>query len=113
MFDLVSVDDDWRRDTTDAIAAQMFDTGMKVARTIMPETHYASDWDTYPFSTTNWNARPLGVQVLALAYRSDAQWNETGFSDPEFDALLEQALATPDADDRRSIMAELEKILQS
>ena len=113
VFDLVSVDDDWRRDTTDAIAAQMLDTGMKVARTIMPETHYARDWDTYPFSTTNWNARPLGVQVLALAYRSDAQWNETGFSDPEFDALLEQALATPDADDRRSIMAELEKILQS
>ena len=33
-------------------------------------------------------------------------------SDPEFDALLDQALATPDADARREIMAKIEPILR-
>ena len=113
VFELVSVDDDWRRDTTDAIAAQMLDAGMQVTRSIVSESVYALQWDKYPFSTTNWNGRPLGVQALALAYRSGAQWNETGYSDPEFDALLTKALATPDVDDRRQIMASLQAKLQA
>jgi peptide/nickel transport system substrate-binding protein len=111
-FELISIDDDWRRNTTDAIAAQMMDAGMKVRRKIVPGKRFRDEWDTYPFSTTNWNARPLGVQVLALAYRSGAQWNETGFSDPEFDELLDKALATPDVSERREIMQKLQAILQ-
>jgi peptide/nickel transport system substrate-binding protein len=39
--------------------------------------------------------RPLGVQVLNLAYRSGVAWNETGFSNPEFDALLDRPTASP------------------
>lgn len=34
VFELVSVDDDWRRTTTDAIAAQMLDAGLNVKRTL-------------------------------------------------------------------------------
>ncbi len=47
---------------------------------------------------TNWNMRPLGVQVLALAYRTGEAWNETAYSNPEFDAKLNAALAVADAD---------------
>ena len=111
-FELVSVDDDWRRLTTDAIAAQMLDSGLKVRRTIVPDRIFRDKWQGFDFSTTNWNPRPLGVQVLALAYRSNAAWNETGFANPDFDRLLDQALATPDVDARRAIMADLQHILQ-
>ncbi|MEM1297744.1 MAG: ABC transporter substrate-binding protein [Pseudomonadota bacterium] len=111
-FELVSVDDDWRRTTTDAIAAQMLDAGLKVRRKIVSSEAYNGAWKDYAFSTTNWNGRPLGVQVLALAYRSDAKWNETRFGDAEFDALLDQALSTPDVGDRRGLMAQLQQILQ-
>ncbi|TVQ55214.1 MAG: ABC transporter substrate-binding protein [Rhodobacteraceae bacterium] len=111
-FDLISVDDEWRRLTTDVIAAQLLDAGMKVRRTIIPAETFWTGWLYYPFSTTNWGMRPLGVQSLALAYRSGAAWNETGFSDPEFDALLDAALATPDADERRVLMARLQRILR-
>jgi peptide/nickel transport system substrate-binding protein len=52
------------------------------------------------------------VQVLALAYRSGEAWNEAGFSNEEFDRLLSQAMAIPDADKRRKIMAKLEAIMQ-
>jgi peptide/nickel transport system substrate-binding protein len=55
--------------------------------------------------------RPLGVQIFALAYRSGEAWNETGFNNAEFDRLLAIALATPNADKRRGIMTELEKVM--
>lgn len=111
-FDLISLDDDWRRNTTDAIAAQMRDAGMKVKRTIIPGSSFWNDWLKYPLSTTNWNPRPLGVQVLALAYKGGVPWNETGYNDAEFDSLLEQALGTPDIEERREIMAKIEANLQ-
>ena len=111
-FEIISIDDDWRRNTTDAVAAQMRDAGLNVKRTVIPGSTFWNDWSKYPFSSTNWNGRPLGVQVLALAYKSGEAWNETAYSNPEFDALLEDALATPDVDARKVIMAKLEKTLQ-
>jgi peptide/nickel transport system substrate-binding protein len=110
--ELVSVDDDWRRATTDAIAAMLRDAGLRVRRRIIPAASYADNWRSYPYSTTNWNARPLGVQVLALAYRSGEAWNETGFSDPDFDAALAAAMAVPDPTERRALMEPVERILR-
>ena len=52
------------------------------------------------------------MQVLALAYRSGEAWNETAFSNAEFDSLLSDALAIADADQRREVMAKIEKIMQ-
>ena len=57
--------------------------------------------------------RPLGVQVLALAYRSGEAWNEAAYSNPEFDKKLSEALAVADADKRRELMKDIEMILQS
>ena len=56
--------------------------------------------------------RPLGVQVLALAYRTGEAWNESAYSNPEFDATLEKALAIPDPKARKVVMKDLEQILQ-
>ena len=110
--ELFSIDDAWRKDTTDAVAAQLRDAGIKVKRTILPGSTFWNDWVKYPFSSTNWNARPLGVQIWALAYRSGEAWNEFGYANSEFDALLSEALATADVDARREIMARGEKMLQ-
>lgn len=110
--ELISIDDDWRRNTTDAIAAQLRDAGIKVKRTIIPGSSFWNDWTKYPFSTTNWNMRPLGVQVLALAYRSGEAWNECGYANPEFDKKLGEALSVADAGKRQALMEEIEKILQ-
>lgn len=111
-FDLISIDDDWRRNTTDAIAGQMRDAGLKVKRTVIPGDTFWNDWTKYPGSTTNWNPRPLGVQVLALAYRSGEAWNESGFSNADYDAALEKALGTPDTEKRKEIMRTLQTIMQ-
>jgi peptide/nickel transport system substrate-binding protein len=111
-FELISIDDEWQKNTADVIAAQMRDAGMNVRRTVLPASTFWNDWAEYPFSTTEWNGRPLGVQVLALAYRTGEAWNESDFSDPEFDRLLNEALATPDPDGRRVLMADIERILR-
>lgn len=112
-LELVSIDDDWRRNTCDVIAAQLRDAGFNVSRIVVDGGQFAREWRDFPFSATNWNMRPLGVQIYALAYRSGEPWNESGFSDPRFDALLDQALGIPDPDGRQPVMAEMEEALQS
>ena len=110
--ELVSIDDDWRKNTTDAVAAQLRDAGINVKRTVLPGSTFWNDWTKYPFSSTNWNHRPLGVQIHALAYRSGEAWNEFGWANPEFDALLTEALSIADADKRRTVMAKMEALIQ-
>ena len=111
-MEIVSIDDDWRKNTTDAVAAQLRDAGFKVKRTILPGSTFWNDWTKYPFSSTNWNHRPLGVQIWALAYRSGEAWNEFGWSNPEFDTLLSEALSIADADKRREISAKGQAMIQ-
>ena len=111
-LELISLDDDFNRNSADAVAAQMRDAGMNVKRTVLPGNTFWNNWTGYPFSATEWNMRPLGVQVYALAYRSGEPWNETGYANPDFDALLTEAYAIPDPDERRQIMERMEKMLQ-
>ena len=111
-FELISIDGDWRKSTTDAVAGELRKAGINVKRTVIPGSSFWNNWTQYPFSSTNWNHRPLAVQLLALAYRSGEAWNETGYSNPEFDAALAEALAIPDANERKARMEKLETILQ-
>jgi len=111
-FELISLDDAWQAATCDSVAAQMRDAGVNIKRTILPGSTFWNDWLKYPFSATEWNMRPLGVQVLALAYKSGVAWNETAFDNAEFDSLLANAMSIADADERRVVMADIQKIMQ-
>ena len=111
--EIISIDDDWRKNTTDAVAAQLRDAGFNVKRTILPGSTFWNDWTKYAYSSTNWNHRPLGVQIHALAYRSGEAWNEFGWANEEFDALLSEALAIADADKRRETMRKMEQLIQN
>ncbi|WP_170750858.1 ABC transporter substrate-binding protein [Ruegeria lacuscaerulensis] len=106
-----SIDDDWRRNTTAAVVAQLNDAGIKAKHTILPGSTFWNDWTKYAFSSTNWNHRPLGTQVLALAYKSGVAWNESGFANEEFDKLLAEANSIADVDKRREVMAKLQAIM--
>lgn len=110
--ELISIDAGYRKDTTDAVADQLRKAGINVKRTVLPGSTFWNDWAKYPFSSTNWNHRPLGVQVLALAYRSGEAWNESGFASDEFDSTLAEANSISDVDKRREVVAKLEKIMQ-
>ncbi|MEM6577520.1 MAG: ABC transporter substrate-binding protein [Pseudomonadota bacterium] len=111
-IELISIDGDWRTTTTDAIGGLLRRCGFNIKRTIIAGESFWNGWKDYPFSTTAWGGRPLGVQVLALAYKTGGVWNETGFSDTEFDELLEQAIGTVDTEARRQLSKRLQTILR-
>ncbi|RWM06426.1 MAG: ABC transporter substrate-binding protein [Mesorhizobium sp.] len=110
--ELITVEDEWQKNTGDAIAGQLRDAGIKVKRTVLPGSTFWNDWTKYPYSMTIWYMRPLGVQVLALGYRSGEAWNETAFSNPDFDAKLKEALSQIDVAKRKEVMKDVEQILQ-
>ncbi len=110
--ELITIEDDWQKNTGDAIAGQLRDAGIKVKRTVLPGSTFWNDWTKYPYSMTIWYMRPLGVQVLALGYRTGEAWNESAYSNPEFDAKLKQALSLIDVAKRKEVMKDVEQILQ-
>jgi peptide/nickel transport system substrate-binding protein len=102
----------WELNTVQALAEQFKDIGVKVNIKPLPSAQYWEVWTKVPFSLTGWGHRPLGIMTLALAYRSNAAWNESGYSNPEFDALLDQADGILDPKKRSVVMAKIEALMQ-
>ena len=105
-------DGPWMQGVCEALRDQVKEAGINLAVEVMPETKYQEVWNKVPFGASSWAHRPLGTMVLALAYRSGVPWNETHFSDPEFDHALSEAEATVDVAERRLKMQKVEQILQ-
>ena len=110
-FTLHTLDDEFNRNTGAAAVAQLKDAGFKIKQIIVPEKTYRQNWSNYDFSVTEWNHRALGIQIMSLAYRSNQPWNETGYSNDDFDNLVDQALGTIDVTERKLLMAKIEKIM--
>lgn len=89
--------------------------GFNITLDTMPNDQYWEVWNQVDLGITSWAHRPLGTQMLGIAYSGDAEgnpvpWNETYWVDPEFDELLAKASGTFDVEERRKIFCELEQI---
>jgi peptide/nickel transport system substrate-binding protein len=102
----------WEVSAAEAWKAQLGPAGIDLQVNVMPGAQYWDIWTTTPLGLTTWTHRPLGVMVLNLAYRTGVPWNESGFADAKFDALLDDASATLDINERRKKMEGIEKLLQ-
>ncbi len=102
----------WELLAVQAMVEQWKEAGIRVKINVMPSTQYWEVWTKVPFGFTTWAHRPLGVMSLGLAYRSGVPWNESKYSNKDFDSLLSQAEGTLDVNQRRELMAKLEAILQ-
>ena len=107
-----NTDGTWEQDSVQVLKEQAAEAGINITINVMPSAQYWEVWDKAPFSLTSWTHRPLGTMVLSLAYRSGVPWNESGYSNPEFDKELDKAEAILDVEERRKQMAVVEKILQ-
>ena len=105
-------DETWMIDALQVMVRQWAEAGIRVKITVMPGATFWDNWTTHPFSVTNWNHRPLGIMVLGLAYRSGVPWNESGYSNAEFDRLLSKAEGLIDVDKRRAVMKDIETLMQ-
>ena len=68
-------------------------------------------WLKGSFITSYWGGRPAATQMLAVACKSDAVWNETHWRLPAFDALLSTARAELDEGKRRAAIFEMQSML--
>lgn len=102
----------WEAITVQAMVEQWEDAGIRCKVNLMPGALYWDVWTKVPFGFTTWAHRPLGVMTLGLAYRTGVPWNESSYSNPEFDKLLTKAEGILDPDKRRVVMTDLERILQ-
>ena len=107
-----NTDGPWHQAVAEAMRDQLKDVGIKLNVNVMPETKYWGVWTSAPFSATSWTHRPLGTMVLSLAYRTGVPWNESGYSNKDFEAALDAAEATLDIAKRIGLMEKVEKYLQ-
>jgi peptide/nickel transport system substrate-binding protein len=68
-------------------------------------------WLKGSFITSYWGGRPAATQMLAIAYKSDAPWNDTHWRVPEFDRLLADARAELDEAKRRQYIGAMQRML--
>ncbi|MYZ48039.1 ABC transporter substrate-binding protein [Propylenella binzhouense] len=111
-IDIGNTDGPWHQAVAEAMRDQAREAGIRINVNVMPQAKYWEIWTETPFGGTAWTHRPLGTMVLSLAYRTGVAWNETRYSNPEFEAALDAAEATLDVEKRKALMEKVERILQ-
>lgn len=101
----------WEMQVVQSMVEQWKQAGIRVEMNPVPAARYWEIWKQVPLGFTDWMHRPLGIMLLGLCFRTGGAWNESGYSNPKFDAILTQAEGALDAAERRKFMAELETIL--
>jgi peptide/nickel transport system substrate-binding protein len=111
-IDVGNTDGPWHQTVAEGMRDQLQEVGINLGINVMPATKYWEIWTETPFGITAWTHRPLGTMVLSLAYRTGGAWNESHYSNPDFDAALDDAEATIDVEERKGKMEGIEKMLQ-
>jgi peptide/nickel transport system substrate-binding protein len=90
---------------------QVAKAGIRVKLTLAPSDGYWDDvWMKVPVAMTSWSARPAD-QILNEAYRTGSSWNESYFSNPAYDQILDKARASLDFNEARKLYQEAQRIL--
>jgi peptide/nickel transport system substrate-binding protein len=99
-------------------AAQLFQQSAQAAGIPLeikrePNDGYWSEvWNVQPFCASYWGGRPVQDQMYSTAYLSTADWNDTRFKNPEFDAKLNAAKAELDATKRKALYSEMGRLVR-
>jgi peptide/nickel transport system substrate-binding protein len=92
--------------------AHLSKAGIKLEIVRAPADGYWSDvWMAKPFCASYWGGRPTADLMFAVAYVSDAAWNESFWKRPAFDQLLKQARAELDTAKRKQMFHDLQMMV--
>lgn len=75
--------------------------------------YFTEVWNVQPFCASYWGGRPTQDSRYSTSYVSDAEWNDTRFMRPEFDALVAEARAELDEEKRRALYREIALIVHN
>ncbi len=94
---------------------QLAKIGVTVNIQVVPSDVYFGDgaqsWLKCDFGITDWGARATPVTYFNLAYTSKGPWNESHWSDAEFDRLTSQVDREMDFDKRVQLYHQLQQIM--
>lgn len=97
------------------MASQLEPAGIRV--TLQPDPDFwgkwLGDWGPFHLGASNWSQKNTASEMFNLAYRTGAVWNETNWSNAEFDDLLTQFDAELDASARETQLARLCEIIET
>lgn len=86
--------------------------GIEIKVVREPNDGYWSDvWMKKPFSAVYWSGRVVEDAMFATAYQSGASWNDTFWSNAQFDKLLLAARAELDDNKRREMYYEMQAMV--
>ena len=86
--------------------------GVTVELVNHPNDSYWSDiWLNRPFYLSNWTPRPMADQAFSVVYLTGAPWNETNWSNEEFDDIIREARSVIDEDERAELYARAQEIV--
>ncbi|MCK5440041.1 MAG: ABC transporter substrate-binding protein, partial [Gemmatimonadetes bacterium] len=69
--------------------------------------YWSNVWNVQPFCVSYWGGRPTQDQMYTVAYHSEADWNDTRWKRPAFDAMIVEARAELDAVRRKQIYTDM------
>ncbi len=108
----VPTDNPWIQTMVEATVEQWREANIRAEIKLLPGAQYWDVWTKVPLGATIWYHRPLSIMCLGLAYRTGVPWNESGYSNKQFDEILTQAEGIVDLPKRKELVAKLEKIMQ-
>jgi peptide/nickel transport system substrate-binding protein len=78
--------------------------------TVPSDIFLSKYWLKHNFFVTNWNGRTTLYEMLALAYQSNATWNESQWKSKKMDDLIELVRREQDQAKRKAVFAEVQKM---
>jgi peptide/nickel transport system substrate-binding protein len=86
--------------------------GLQLAVNRVPSDGYwSTHWMKHPLTFGNTNPRPTADLIFSLFYKSDADWNESGWKNPAFDRLLVEARGEADQARRKQLYGEMQELV--
>lgn len=86
--------------------------GLNLAVNRVPgDGYWSTHWMRHPLTFGNTNPRPTADLVFSLFYKSDADWNESGWKNPRFDRLLLEARGAADPARRKQLYGEMQGLV--
>lgn len=113
VLELSAPDTGGRPDLAAVLKAQWAKAGVEIEINIVPESVYYGEniWLDAPLGITGWGSRPIVQFYLDNMLVTEARWNESKFSDAEFDGLAAVAGSTLDEAERIEAYHDIQRIL--